>query len=83
MQPGSSEEGVMSENPEKEDDLFSGTQKPSSKYKKKQTNKNRGIPCTTLPDATGVYRCKYDHSQHSKLVVKHFAYVKRNVFVCK
>lgn len=34
MQPGSSEEGVMSENPEKEDELFSGTQKPSSKYKK-------------------------------------------------
>ena len=70
-QPGSSGEGVMDPKPQKEDELFPGTQK-HTKDKKKQDQKEKDVS-PTLPDATDVHRCQYDHSQQFKLV-RHFAY---------
>lgn len=51
---------------EREDDLFSGTRQKKDKKKHKQ--KEKDTP-PTLPDATGVHRCRYDHSQQLMLVV--------------
>ena len=72
-QPGSSGEGVMDRKPQKEEELFSGTQKHTKD--KKQNQKEKDVP-PTPPDATNVHRCQYGHSQQFTLVVitRHFAH---------
>ena len=64
----------MYRKPQKGSELFPGTQK-QTKDKKKQNQKEKDIP-PTLPDATDVYRCQYDHAQQFTLVVisRHFAH---------
>ena len=49
----------------REDDLFSGTKQKKDKKKDKQ--KDKDTP-STLPVATGVHQCHYDHSQLFMLV---------------
>lgn len=50
---------------EREDELFPGTKQ--KKDKKKHKPEDRNTP-STLPVATGVHRCQYDHSQQFMLV---------------
>ena len=49
----------------REDELFSGTKQ---KKDKKKQQKDKDTP-STLPDATSVHRCLFDHSQRFMLVV--------------
>lgn len=55
----------MYQKSQREDDLFSGTKQKKDKKKDKQ--KDKDTP-STLPVATGVHQCHYDHSQQIMLV---------------
>ena len=70
-QPGSSGEGSMDRKPQKEEELFSETQKHTKDKKGQDQKENDESP--TLSDATDIHRCLYDHSQQFMLV-RHFAY---------